>query len=870
MRTLKKIILSILAVVFLCAAAYLTYYIIHYTKYDGYKQYLGKYDDYEDGNEYVAQSDADAPEGFGKAAENDTFKLFLNETTCNVCLFCKSTRQYIYTNPPKLGEKSQEGINSDDLYQELQSQILVDYFDFNATSKNTYRMSSAKDCVNIDTSENGGEQQFSFESLTNGLRVIYEMGDKSSETGMVPKYLSEERYNEILDRLNQLEDKSHYRSMKGKYSKNEERGCMELLKNNINKATLRKLTKALNEIGYTQDDYINDMKVGGEEVVEKLTITVPLEYRLTEDGLQVSVVTEKIRERGGAGVETITVLPFFDTEKNDGSDGYFVVPDGSGALIRFNNGLMNSKDYYQEYYYGMDLLSIPDKLSESMLDIEEPVRLPIYGIQKSSNTVLVTTDFSAPIAYLTVKLSGAFNNYNFAYNTYILRNYETMKIDANEFKEYEDDICKTKLVQTYHVLPETEVYDGYSGIAKYYRELLFDSKTPKNSAQDIKFYADIINAVERESSFAGFKYDEVFAMTTFEETAEIRDSLDEAGVRNIVLNLQGWMNHGYYHDTADNIKVIRKLGGRNGLEKLTASTQAKNGTVVGDIAVQKVSFADEDFKYTAEGARYRTTGSVAFGKSNPATYSNFASLGYRENLYNLLSPKFVPRYVEEMLDELEDVTLSGISLRDLGSELYSERKRRSPISRVDAENILTAMIRKVSEQNDSVLYNNPNAYAYPYATDIENLSFYKNAYVYVNEEIPLIPMILHGYVDYCGKAYNQNTNESLEDEWIQLILNGAAPHFSFTMKDSSELKYTALNDHFSTTFSVWKEDAVKLYQNVNKVLRDVAGETIEKHEMPDSDTVVMVYGNGIVITVHKESKKVTKDDHGAVTEYRFE
>lgn len=871
MKRYKKIILGLVALVVVCVAAYVIHYLVKYTYYDEYKKYVNAYNEYEEGTEFAGKTDASAPaEGFLLAAENDSFKLYVNEETCVVALVDKKTGQAYSTNPLNLGPKAEEGTNSDMNYNNLQSQLVATYY-MEGNAENLLNFNSYEFCVGVELRE-GEEARYKLEALKDGLRILYTMQSSSNDTGMVPLYLSEARHKELLEKM-EATDHALAVAFQGKYIDSKtKKGFKELPEVTIKSAfQINKLEKCLAGIGYTYDDYKKDMEEAGAEATVPAGFTVPLEYRLTDDGLQVSVPTARIEETGGAKLYELTVLPFFNAEKKDGSDGYFLVPNGSGALINFNNGLMASNSTYSEYIYGQDLLDA----ERTQEDILEDAKLPLYGIQKENSTMLVTIDDGETFASVNATVSDVLNYYNYIYTRFRLRHIENVSVagSADPMPVLEKDLYKAYLVQTYHILPETEEYDGYSGMARYYREMLFGEEAADritNESEDIKLYLDILGAVKRESSFVGFKYDEVFAMTTFEEAEKMVKKLQEQSVSNLIVNYQGWMNGGYYHDLVDDVKVIRKLGGKKGLASLTKLVEGNGGLLYGDMSVQQVTYADEDYNYTAESSRYYGKGfSVSFGKLSPITYSRSASLGYVENLYDLLSPKFLPRYIEPMLKDMKKIEVSGISFRDLGSILYSDKKRKEFITREMAKDVVLAMIEKSADAQEHLMFDNALGYVLPYADDILNVSFYKNSYVYMNEEVPFYEMVIHGYVDYCGKSYNLNKNLPMAEECLEMIENGAYPHFTFTWEDSSELKYTGLNNYFSTTFETWYEDAVAMYGQVNKVLRQVANSTMDRHEVTENGARI-TYSNGVVITVDKSSNTVTVTGNGATETYQFE
>ena len=61
-------------------------------------------------------------------------------------------------------------------------------------------------------------------------------------------------------------------------------------------------------------------------------------------------------------------------------------------------------------------------------------------------------------------------------------------------------------------------------------------------------------------------------------------------------------------------------------------------------------------------------------------------------------------------------------------------------------------------------------------------------------------MLVHGCIDYTGKAINLDDSFDQKDSVLTMIEYGSAPHFTFTGKQSSDMKYTGLNSLYSTTY----------------------------------------------------------------------
>ena len=351
-------------------------------------------------------------------------------------------------------------------------------------------------------------------------------------------------------------------------------------------------------------------------------------------------------------------------------------------------------------------------------------------------------------------------------------------------------------------------------------------------------------------------------MTTFREAEQISDILAEKGIANQVMNLQGWFNGGYYHDVASKIRVPRKLGGKSGLEKLNAAVSENGGTLYADVAFQKVSIESEGkgYNYQAESAKYYGSGYVAsFGQVNPGTLRQTSSLGYPETLYDLISPKFLIRYTDLFAEKFSKMDVDGISLRDLGSTLQSDKKRSNQIHREEALDVVTAALSTMQETGKSVMVNRANDYAWFAADDIINLPLDDNDYLVVDANIPLYEMIVHGCIDYCGGVYNL-ANVSNDRQLILTMLEyGASPHFRFTWENATQMKYSGMNASYATTFSAWADKAAEVYAEVNGVLSRVSGESMVCHEILAGGVRKVTYSNSVIIYVNYSNEACTAD-----------
>lgn len=586
-------------------------------------------------------------------------------------------------------------------------------------------------------------------------------------------------------------------------------------------------------------------------------VEVPLEYRLEQDKLVVSIPVSGISEYGDCYLYRIQLLRYMGAAHNT-EDGYMVVPNGSGSLIYFNNG-KTSADNYAQYVYDID----PMVSTYTTLENVSSAKLPVFGICRTDRSMLVTVEDGATTALITASVSGSYNDYNYAYPTFVLRNIDNLRMFGNSTTDVyvmEPDLYDINM-QVSYAFPG-EDYQGYAGLANYYRERLIAEGvlTPDKTGGDIPFYYDVIAGVKETAHFLGTQYLHTFSMTSFGQAKEMAEALSQDGITNQVMNLQGWFNGGYYHNAPHNIKVPLKLGGKSGLEKLEDAINGLGGRLYVDVAFQRVTFADDGFNYNAESSRYYGSGFVAaFGQVNPTTLRNTSGLDYYETRYDLLSPKFLPRYVSKFAKKIKKYDVGGISLRDLGNVLTSDKKRTEIINREEALDVVLGQFELLKGTGKRLMTSEANAYSFAYSTDIINVPITDNSYAIVDESIPFYEMVIHGCISYSTELLNYEDEEDMTGVVLQMIEAGASPHYVFTWKDSSEMKDTGLNRYYATTFDTWKGEAVEIYNRVNEALKHVSGAMIVNHEILDGGVRKITYDNGVTIYINYGSETQKAD-----------
>jgi hypothetical protein len=838
MKLGTKILLCILGAAALIIGIYQGYLTLRFRLHRDYRNVLTANAEFEQGTPFAGVSDAQAPEGMVLAEKNDILKLFVNTETAEVAVLDSRTGIMTYGNPPDAADDPVAGGRNK---SNLQSQLLVEFYD-------SHRLPGLYNSYDFSTSLG----QFELESLRDGFRVTYTIGDMSYQYGIVPLYITEARLEYFTSRL--PENSASY--IISRYLESTEApGFMELNEaSRSGAATLRRLNENFEAAGYTENDLMADMEASGVSDAIPIAFVIPLEYRLDGDSLVVSIPTEHVVEKGGGRISRIQFLRSFGAGGVD-EEGYIVLPNGSGSLMYFNNGKTFADDYMQ-YVYGLD----PLMQEYIILGNSEPIRMPFFGIQRTGGNpqgIFAEIISGDTLADITASVSGKLNSYNFVYPSFTLRGAMSLTMFGTTGSEAELPVVEFGFAQIDIVVRYSFLsgeYEGYSGMARYARETLTERGvlTPVNAAagDDIPLYMSLLGSVAGQQRFLSVGYFGQFPMTTFAQAGEISETLAQQGITNQVINYQGWFNRGYYHDVPNRVRLVSQLGSRSELESLSQTVEARGGKLFLDVAFQQVTFASRRYNWQIETSRYYGGGMVAvMGQNCPDCYSNRASLGYRETLYNLLSPKFLGRRVDDFISAFDKFNVTGISLRDLGCDLHSDRKRTEVINREEALEIVLDSFAKLANTDNQLMVSGGNMYSFEFGSDFINVPISHNAVYMVDEEIPFYQMVLAGSANYAGTPINLSSAFDEDAIVARLIEFGASPHFTFTAEASGGLKYTGKNHVHGATFSNWSDTAVRIYNEVNSMLSLVSGSAIREHEILPDGRRRVTYENGVTFEI---------------------
>lgn len=581
-------------------------------------------------------------------------------------------------------------------------------------------------------------------------------------------------------------------------------------------------------------------------------ITVPVNYTLEEDYLKVYVDCSQIVEETpkDSTPKLLTSLKFMGSfgSADMEEEGYFVIPDGSGAVINFNN---NKTGYtaYSGRVYGNDLTKVPTTKPVT----REQITLPVYGIVKGENALMVVADKGDSVANINALVANQEKrtNYNLCNFSFDLRTDDQYYVggESNPLTVFETNgICVPELEVRYYPLTGSDL--SYIDIADRYRDYLMSDKgvTKRGTADDISFYADFYGGMMKNKSVAGVPVDVKESVTTFSQAKEILEALNGKGIDSIVVDYNEWTNAGIKNNIVDKAKPSSVLGGKNAFNDLM-DYAGSTGTKIYP-GVNNVTFTG--------GSGYLTFTNTAIRVSK--AYARLVTYDYAYGIENkfydplsLLSPAKYEEIYAKLGKSYNENGLTNISLGKATTSIYGDYGRHA-YSRETSKQALINSYASLQQNVGSILASNANAYALPYVDHVTDVPLYSSQFDTFDYDIPFVQMVLNGVVSYSSKPINSAADT--DEMFLLSLVSGSNIHYDMIYEEASELKDTRYDVYYYATYQHWLDTAAKQYEVSKDVLSQIKGKKMTGYKVTDKENIESQFED-VTVSVDMNAKTVT-------------
>lgn len=561
--------------------------------------------------------------------------------------------------------------------------------------------------------------------------------------------------------------------------------------------------------------------VGIKFAVEVTIDGASLRARVPEDSIEEYEV-DRLKRLLRFHLKSISLFPYFGSANHE-INGYALIPDGSGALIRYSEE--PSATGFIKRVYGPDYGFTQASVSNPHLKEATPVSLPIYGIAHGYNQA----------AFLAEIESGAgaaeIHSYPYMYNNIPINTTFFKLITRDTFTI---EISSGQVITLLNDEPYPNDYGikysflrgdaaNYVGMAKAYRTNLgLNQSPPASPAAPLRLQ---VLGLDYKHGLFGKNYR---TMTTFAETLDIIRALEENGVANFQISYLGWNKGGYYNRG----KSGRKIAGRLGDLKPLVTYVEANGYAI-DYTINPLLSGQYGF-----GAK--TVKKISLAPFVHAEESALANESY------FLDPAVLWSAIKDKEKYYDKRGMSAFNIDNLAAA-FSYRYKDQTVYR---EQMIAKILEGLTALTGEFIVStaNPNDYLLAYLVNYYDAPFQASGFLYETDSVPFLSILLSGHVQMFAPDVNFLSDYRLAA--LRMIEYNLYPSFIVTAAPAHRLRYTNFEHLLSTEYRLWEEIIVETYATVNGALGAVHGKEIIDHYYPAPGVARIAYAGGTVIYVN--------------------
>lgn len=760
-------------------------------------------------------------DGLEKACENSFLALYYDKETCVVSVFDKRNGKSYSVNPEnELAEKGNTRLAALNLvYANSQGKT---------GTADSYTQSVALGQAEVSATANTVTFNYSIGDLTVGLEVT-------------PSVISNERFEALLEKA----DSAQQKTLKRRYGYVKDYDSWSRRKL-TNPNAIAELVQIFEALGYTAEDLAIDNAENGVASAgeEKIFFKVPLTFTLDGDSVIASIDLSRVEYPKSNPLVYIEFLQFFGAV-GAGTEGYFLLPDGSGAIMPFAS-VESGAQSYEASIYGKDAALRQEVTASETAD----ALMPVFGASYGDGGFLAVIEDGDALADVFAYNSGATDAYNKVYSRANFLKTESVALgeqkgadNFNYFNFQEQSYNGNYSVR--YIFLEADTCD-YSAMAASYRNYLTSTGqlTKKEQATQAPFLLETIGGILTDKSFLGFKYKGITALAEYEDNAQMVKLLGEKGIENIKLKLTAFSGEGLQNLLPNKIKLIDSLGGKKGFKKLLNLAEQQNFTLYPDF--EYLTFSKSNGIITKNNYAIKSMDSKAVSKEiiNQATLEKNTQIS--DNLYYLTALNKLEGINKTVKKHLNKYGFSGLSIADMANSVSSDYTPSASYDRQSAVNFAAGIVKSLSAEYELVL-SGANVRNANFASLISEAPLWSSQYRFA-EGVPFYPMVYHGLVGYTGNSLNLSSDS--KTEFLRCVEYGASLKYTLIYRNAEEIKNSDYTWLYSADFGQNADLAAQNYKAVNELYSKIGNAQMVSHKKVANSVYCTEYSNSIKTVVN--------------------
>jgi hypothetical protein len=556
-------------------------------------------------------------------------------------------------------------------------------------------------------------------------------------------------------------------------------------------------------------------------------IGLELRLQLEEDGVRVEIPFASIAEEKADQFRLglIYIYPFLGATRGNSQPGYFLLPDGTGSLLHFTDATRARNMFYGRYY-GADLGMLAALPFDPQVNRVMPISYPVFGVVhgEGQNGLLSVVESGAAYGELQVHPAGIITNFNFIYHAFI---YNESYFQATNRSGAGVTVIQPKtnpVDVVVHYRFVTGEQANYVGLARSYQRYLVQHGLLRQQAAagHIGLRLEVLAGDYEKVLF----WNRFVSMTTIEQMAEMLRRLE---VNAVDVTYYGWQPLGASSMPPKTLRLERSLGNLQQLQALAEQLQANGGTlslyfdplaaIQGEVNNQEVAMAITNLLLQGNH------------RNNPLYYLSLATAQER---------------YAGLVGQVTQHSPVGLALDEVGNLLYSDFRRGQSLSRQQALEQTQALV--AASADSRLTFYRPNDYMWGQMTAYYDMPLGDNGYLYTDETVPFLPIVMAGYVPMYGPPLNFSSD--MTQDLLRQVDFGIYPTYFLTEEPTAKMLNTRSSWVYTSSYQQWGERIRQAYAWMDGILGPVRGEQIVARRALAQDVYATTYGSGKTIVVN--------------------
>jgi len=602
----------------------------------------------------------------------------------------------------------------------------------------------------------------------------------------------------------------------------------------------------------------NGFRIEYEFVSEK--IMIPLEVTVDETGLCVRVILDQIEETGTNSLIDFSLLPYLGSAGMT-DEGYLLIPDGSGALVRFTSEkeIVAGGLYYKKDIYGRD----PAYDIRAIEHVSQKIMLPVFGVSTQKGGMLGIITQGDAISALEIFSEGVQSENTVVHPYVTVRPIDTVTIHRGEWNESTVQLISTVKAGgfDYEVRYDALAADecDYTAMARNAAEhyiRVFAQPDERSSKDSPVMMVKLLMAVRKPGSILGIPVNTPYPVTTASQVNEINAMLHEEISGPVGMILNGAFKGGIY----DKIPLKAKHEPRIG--KVSSITVPEKDMLFFSADLISIYRSGNGIRYRADASRSISGG---FNQSYDYMKSTFQK-NEKGVIWTTLRParivevyeKFANSFNKSGITSLEDTGVSGLSSdnhRTFGKKQSGSDREIVKLVHVEAVKALRGKTKDYS-----VIF--APAYLLGYVTQTTNVPAASSNWTGYSECVPFYQMVVSRFVPLYGEPVNRI--QKRDEYLLRSAEYGMLPQIELTGSETSVLRDTAARDLYNGYFADWAGEIGEWDTKYSEAWDVIRSAYLTGHEITGQYTARSDFSDGSVFELDYSKMKitVTRGDEG--------